>query len=267
MIYSILLIICILCILVSAEENTKDMFVSLVSTQIQSGTCQSKCSELASHDEEYKCIQICQDGSVCDDISRYSWLCGEGCIQACRRPVLPTVFIKNLEQKSCVLSWKLNQDVPVRYIIGAQDQAGMLKILRDGTRSNWMNLSSDQFFVFNKIFILVVSAVGLVDKTSLELNPLLCNPIMGPEELIQSKPGSQNMIYLIVSVLVLFSAISATFVLSCVLCKRRTKAENLVSSKDKVERLARLDLFVDLTGTEDNQEIDEFSSSSRKTYF
>ena len=260
--YTVNLILCILCVQVSAQDNTEDIFVSLVSSQIQSATYESKCSGLASKDEEYKCIQICHDGSICDEIFRYSWLCGEGCQQACSRSILPAVFIQNLELKSCVLSWKLNEDVPARFIIGAQDRAGMLKILRDGTGSDWINLSSDQFFVFNKIFILVVSSEGLVYKTSLELNPLLCNPTLEPEELIQAKSGSRNMIYLIVSLLVLLCAISATLVLSCVLCRRRAKEDGIVSSEDKVERL---DQFVDLTSTEDYEEIDEFIIVSSKT--
>ena len=227
--------LCILCILVSAEDNTEDMFVSLVSPQIQSGTCETKDSELTSKDEKYKCFRICQDEFFCDDLSRYPWLCREGCQQACSKSILPTVFIQHLEQKSCVLSWKFNQDIPVRFIIGVQDRAGMLKILRDGTSSDWINLSSDQFFMFKKIFILVVSAEGLVDKTRLELNPLLCNPTMEPEELIQAKPGSKNIIYPTISVLVLFCAISETLVQFCVLYRRRTKEENACPQRTRLK--------------------------------
>ena len=259
--YSILLILCILCILVSGEDISEDIFVSLLSTQIQSATCDSKCSGLTSKDQEYKCLKVCQDGSVCDHISKYSWLCGEGCIQACSSSVLPSVFIQNLEQESCVLSWKLNQDVPIRYIIGAQDRSGMLKILRDGISSDWIHLTPEDFFLFDKMFLLAVSSDGLADKTSLELNPLLCNPTLETQELIQPKPGSKNMVYLIVSVIVLFCAVSTTLILSCVLCRRRNSVEKVESSKDKVERLERLDMFVDLTSLENYQEIDECISS------
>lgn len=259
--YSILLILCILCILVSGEDITEDIFVSLLSTQIQSATCDNKCSGLISKDQEYKCLKVCQDGSVCDHISKYSWLCGEGCIQACSSSVLPLVFIQNLEQESCVLSWKLNEDVPIRYIIGAQDRSGMLKILRDGISSDWIHLTPEDIFLFDKMFLLAVSSDGLADKASLDLNPLLCNPTLETQELIQPKPGSKNMVYLLVSVLVLFCAVSTTLILSCVLCRRRTSVEKVESSKDKVERLERLDMFVDPTSFEDYQEIDECISS------
>ena len=262
--YSILLILCILCILVSGEDISEDIFVSLISTQIQSATCEIKCSGLTSKDQEYKCLKVCQDGSVCDHIYKYSWLCEEGCIQACRRSVLPPVSIQNIKQESCVLSWKLKQDVPVRYIIGAQDRSGMLKILRDGISSEWIYLTPEDFFMFDKMFLLAVSSDGLADKTSLKLNPLLCNPTLETQELIQPKPGSESMVYLIVSVLVLFCAVSTTLILSCVLCRSRTSVEKVECPEDKVERLERLDMFVDLTSLEDYQEIEEFIISPVK---
>ena len=146
--------------------------LNLISPNIESARCTSKCSQLT--EESFnKCHEMCMSS---EDLCRYSWLCGEECRQGCKETPQTNLHLLLSLQVGCELSWKIEKESnsPATFISMAEDKAGMWRLIGEGNSATMLRLTTAQTMVFSRVVVVAVSGTGVQDMRSVPVYPSVC---------------------------------------------------------------------------------------------
>ena len=244
----------------AAPHEDMNLLETLLKAQIETGTCETKCAILTDIDERNICLGLCQteDQSVC----QLKWLCtSPGCQTACRDPVFKPFNIHAGVQASCTVSWTVNETLPAMFIVAAEDQTDMWKVLEPLGTATKLALSESDLFKYKRLWILAVTEAGVAGRTSVRLSPSRCRSTLptlpvrsssaSPLVLTPAKsshspeysPFHDVDIKLLIFIIVISSCIAIMILVIVWLCKRK-RVDNSAIIADRQRN--NVDMFVDL---------------------
>ena len=148
----------------------------LLATQISEAKCAAQCGSVVNDDHRSQCLEICL--VVQDDESSYictfKKLCRGGCRVACdggEEDVKQERRLLNVVQKSCRISWELNNCDGTRFLVVGRDQGDMWNLVANKIKEKSIDLNQDDLGRYKHVRIFAITRTKIVDQATINVQP------------------------------------------------------------------------------------------------